>query len=263
MSDRLSETIFTKLQKAIIVGDMPAGSRFPAERDLAEEFGVSRSTVREAVGRLAKSGLVETRPQSGTYVSDYQAKASLDVLIDIMQNGGEVDSDTLRALMETRLLIELHAVKMAVAAFTPDDECELRDIIGIEERSLSDPAAMAECDYRLHARTGVSSMRPAGKTRIRRSVSCARRWSTGRRASWTPWASASRNGRFDWFQIYNCRVRTLPVPHRTTQHHSSGGRHVRSIDSTRIQDQGTEKPLSAHPVVARLLFRGRTAGVEQ
>ncbi len=157
MSDRLSETIFTKLQKAIIVGDMPAGSRFPAERDLAEEFGVSRSTVREAVGRLAKSGLVETRPQSGTYVSDYQAKASLDVLIDIMQNGGEVDSDTLRALMETRLLIELHAVKMAVAAFTPDDECELRDIIGIEERSLSDPAAMAECDYRLHARIMMRS----------------------------------------------------------------------------------------------------------
>lgn len=151
MASRLSETVFTKLQKAIIRGDMPAGSRFPAERDLAGKFGVSRSTVREAVGRLAKSGLVETRPQSGTYVSDYQAKASLDLLVDIMQNGGEVDSDTLLSLMETRMLIELHAVGKAIESFTAEDEIELGNIIAIEERSLPDAAAMAECDYRLHS----------------------------------------------------------------------------------------------------------------
>lgn len=150
MTTRLLESTFKTLQKAILKGDYAPGSRFPAERDLAESLGVSRSTVREAVGRLEKSGLVETRPQSGTYVSDYQTRASLDLLIDIMQNGGEVDSDVLLSLMETRILMELHAVRSAVPALTDDDWSELDTIIEEERGAGNDAATMAQCDYRLH-----------------------------------------------------------------------------------------------------------------
>lgn len=149
-SDRLSESVFKQLQRAILAGEYPPGSRFPAERELAARYGVGRSTVREAVGRLAKSGLVETRPQSGTYVSDYQDGASLDLLVELMQSGGEIDSDTLLSLMDARALIELRAVELAAGRFTAEDRAALAVIVEQERSAAGDTIVMADCDYRLH-----------------------------------------------------------------------------------------------------------------
>ena len=150
MNNRLHESVFLELQKGILKGEYPPGSRFPAERDLAQQYNVSRSTIREAMGKLAKSGLVETRPQSGTYVSEYQTGASLDLLIEIMQKGGEVDSDILLSLMETRSVIELHAARKALKNLAPEDISCLKKIIADEKSSVRNPELMAECDYELH-----------------------------------------------------------------------------------------------------------------
>ncbi|HOO73338.1 MAG TPA: FadR/GntR family transcriptional regulator [Spirochaetota bacterium] len=150
MDNRLHESIFLELQKGILKGKYPPGSRFPSERDLARRYNVSRSTIREAMGKLAKSGLVETRPQSGTYVSEYQTKASLDLLIEIMQRGGEVDSDILLSLMETRSVIELHAARVALENFSPDDIDYLKKIVTDEKANAENPELIAECDYALH-----------------------------------------------------------------------------------------------------------------
>ena len=108
---RLSEKISHYIEKAILKGEYPAGSRFPPERELAERYHVSRTTIREAMGKLSQLGLVETLPQSGNYVTNYLVDGSLDLLIHLMNQSETVDSDVVLALMEFRKMGEVFAVR--------------------------------------------------------------------------------------------------------------------------------------------------------
>ena len=58
------------LERAMVPGALPAGSRLPSERDLSERLSVSRSTLRQVLGALADSGLIQASPQRGWYVTD-------------------------------------------------------------------------------------------------------------------------------------------------------------------------------------------------
>jgi GntR family transcriptional repressor for pyruvate dehydrogenase complex len=66
---RVGEVI-RQLEEAMLDGRFPAQSRLPSERELAQRYGVSRNTVREAIQQLGARGLVACRPRSGVYVSD-------------------------------------------------------------------------------------------------------------------------------------------------------------------------------------------------
>jgi len=147
---RLPEQIALALEKAILKGEYPSGSCLPPERELAERHGVSRSTVREAVGALARLGLVETLPQSGTYVSDYLTAGSLDLLIHLMKNSETVDADVVVSLLEFRRVSELFAVRKAVENATADDTARLTEIVRREGASGAGLEEAADCDYALH-----------------------------------------------------------------------------------------------------------------
>lgn len=147
---RVSEKIALALQKSILQGEFPAGSRFPSERELTERFGASRSSVREAVGRLAQLGLVRTHPQSGTYVTDYRVEGSLDLLAHLMRHGERLDKDAVLSLLEFRRMAESFAVRKAVLAATAEDLLRLESIVEEESKSPVGFREMADCDYALH-----------------------------------------------------------------------------------------------------------------
>ena len=147
---RLSEKIAHYIEKAILKGEYPAGSRFPPERELAERYHVSRTTIREAMGKLSQLGLVETLPQSGNYVTNYLVDGSLDLLIHLMNQSETVDSDVVLALMEFRKMGEVFAVRKAVFNAGEEDIAKLSEIVRRESGSGLDPREIAECDYALH-----------------------------------------------------------------------------------------------------------------
>ncbi|MGQ4515828.1 FCD domain-containing protein [Streptomyces sp. DW26H14] len=64
----LSDQVIAQLRNQIASGEWPVGSRIPTEPELAEQLGVARNTVREAVRALAHTGLLDIRQGSGTYV---------------------------------------------------------------------------------------------------------------------------------------------------------------------------------------------------
>ncbi len=148
---RVSETIALALQTSILQGEFPAGSRFPSERELTERFGASRSSVREAVAKLAQLGLVRTHPQSGTYVTDYRVEGSLDLLAHLMRHGQRLDRETVLSLLEFRRMAESFAVRKAVLAATAEDLRRLESIVKEESRRQIGARDMADCDYALHA----------------------------------------------------------------------------------------------------------------
>lgn len=146
----LTQDIVRRLEKDILGGTYPPGSRFPSEREIAGMYGVSRSTARETVKSLSQLGLLATRPQSGSVVSDYETEASLDLLIHIMKNQ-EVDTDILLPLMEFRKMVEVHAAGCAAEKAGEDDIVLLESIVAREREAGITPDAMTRCDYDLHS----------------------------------------------------------------------------------------------------------------
>ena len=67
---RLADDIVAQLETMILEGTLKAGERLPAERVLAERFGVSRPSLREAIQKLAAKGLLISRHGGGTFVAE-------------------------------------------------------------------------------------------------------------------------------------------------------------------------------------------------
>ena len=73
---RLADDIVAQLETMILEGTLKAGERLPAERVLAERFGVSRPSLREAIQKLAAKGLLISRHGGGTFVAESLAPPS-------------------------------------------------------------------------------------------------------------------------------------------------------------------------------------------
>lgn len=121
MADRvkLYQRVAQDLESAIRAGQFIAGSRLPPERDLADQFAVSRPTIREAMIALEIRGLVEVRHGSGVYVSENRiASCGSDEL-----NVGAFE------LIEARLMFEGEAAALAAAVIPEDQLLELRELL--------------------------------------------------------------------------------------------------------------------------------------
>ncbi|MEE3170331.1 MAG: GntR family transcriptional regulator, partial [Pseudomonadota bacterium] len=82
---RLADTIVEQLETMILEGTLEPGQRLPPERVLAEQFGVSRPSLREAVQRLAAKGLLKSRQGGGNYVAENLGSSFSDPLIPLLE----------------------------------------------------------------------------------------------------------------------------------------------------------------------------------
>src|ERR1700687_418137 len=98
-TSRLFEQIVQQIENSILNGTLKEGSECPPKRQLALQFGVSRTAVREAVKTLREKGLVEAYPGRGTFVTNGTSQAirqSLDLMIRINQQEGSANLAELR-----------------------------------------------------------------------------------------------------------------------------------------------------------------------
>ena len=124
--EKPSTLIVRQLRALIANGTLAPGSLLPPERELAEQFGVSRSQVREALQRLDFFGVVQTFPQSGTRV----ASLGTDALERLIANVLDLDKSDIRALTETRRALEVDAARHAALRAEPEDLARLTEIQG-------------------------------------------------------------------------------------------------------------------------------------
>jgi hypothetical protein len=110
---RLYRRIADQIRELILAGEFPAGSRLPPERDLAQQFGVSRPSLREALIALEISGFVTVMTGSGIYVRTDFAGAEPAAVPD----GGPGPFELIRA----RHLIESEVAAVAAREATPSD----------------------------------------------------------------------------------------------------------------------------------------------
>jgi len=90
-TSRLYEQIVEQIEESILAGRLKPGDQLPAERELAEQFGVSRTAVREAVKALREKGLVEAYPGRGTFVTNVTSQTVRESL-ERLARIGQVDA---------------------------------------------------------------------------------------------------------------------------------------------------------------------------
>lgn len=119
---RLSDDIVEQLETLILEGTLLPGQRLPAERALAEQFGVSRPSVREAVQKLAARGLVISRQGGGNYVCDSLGSSFSDPLMNLLESRPEARRD----LLEFRHTLEADCAYYAARRATDLDRQQLQ-----------------------------------------------------------------------------------------------------------------------------------------
>lgn len=137
-----------RLETALLDGTYPANARLPAERVLAEQFAVSRNTVREAIQRLAARSLVRIRPGAGVFVTDQLRTGISSPWGQLIADHPAVRDD----ILEFRR--ELEGATAYFAAMRRDDKDRERigELLNELERARSadDKTAEAAADAKLH-----------------------------------------------------------------------------------------------------------------
>jgi GntR family transcriptional repressor for pyruvate dehydrogenase complex len=142
------DEVFNHLFDQISNGALPEGYKFPTQDIMAEEFGVSRSTIREAINKLNVLGCLTAKPGVGTIV----AKSST---VGVLSNIGQyrfLNNIDVREFMEARLYLEQAGTKLAVQKATPEDVNKLqRILIGQGEAiATGDKEAISRLDIEFH-----------------------------------------------------------------------------------------------------------------
>lgn len=120
---RLSDDIAGQVETMILEGTLKAGERLPAERVLAEQFGVSRPSLREAIQKLVAKGLLLSRQGGGTYVCDSVGSTFSDPLLHLLENNSDVQRD----LLEFRHTLEGSCAYYAALRATDRDRQRLSE----------------------------------------------------------------------------------------------------------------------------------------
>lgn len=143
--------VIQSIKDMIVSGELTPGARYPSERVLAQRFGVSRNTVREAIQYFVMVGVASTRPGSGTYlVNDSDAlKRTLDAR-QMLEKYNWIE------IQQARRVIEMGVVKLAAKNANREDKIRLRDALKKLDKASEKVETDAEinaylcADYALH-----------------------------------------------------------------------------------------------------------------
>ena len=156
-TSRLYEQIVQQIEESILKGDLKPGDQLPAERELAQRFGVSRTAVREAVKALREKGLVEAYSGRGTFITDgtsHAVRQSLDLMVKIGQPEGSTH------LAEVRAILEPEIAGLAAVRAQESDLVVLREAVAVMDRAQRDPDAYIEADLDFHLALAEAASNP-------------------------------------------------------------------------------------------------------
>ncbi len=143
---KVSSQIADQIRESILAGDFSPGDKLPPERELAEMFGVSRPSVREALNILSSAGLVMSYQGGGTVVLSLVEAGHGGSLSELIRTQQE------RALevIEVRKCMESWTAYFAAQRALPDDLRRMEDILVGMERNLEGRLPSEDLDANLH-----------------------------------------------------------------------------------------------------------------
>ncbi|WP_406840226.1 FadR/GntR family transcriptional regulator [Streptomyces sp. AHU1] len=143
--ETIVDVLEDRLRTDILDGRHPAGSYLPPERRLADGYGVTRTTLKHAFGRLAQAGLLETRHGVGTRVRDYARLGGADLLPMLVRH----DSGWVREVFEVRRGVGASIAERAAERGTRPQRAELGALLAALPRA-EDADAVQLADVEVH-----------------------------------------------------------------------------------------------------------------
>ncbi|MEU6708598.1 FadR/GntR family transcriptional regulator [Streptomyces wuyuanensis] len=134
-----------RLREDILTGRHPAGSYLPPERRLADGYGVTRTTLKHAFGRLVQAGLLETRHGVGTRVRDFARFGGADLLPMLVRH----DAAWIREIFEVRRGIGALIAERAAVRATAEQRADLAALLAAV-RSAEGGDAVQLADIEVH-----------------------------------------------------------------------------------------------------------------
>jgi GntR family transcriptional repressor for pyruvate dehydrogenase complex len=156
-SSRLYEQIVKQIEESVLKGILKPGDQLPAERELAEQFGVSRTAVREAIKALSEKGLVESYSGRGTFITNgtsHAIRQSLDLIMKIGQAEGSSH------LAEVRDILEPEIAALAASRAEEQHLESLREAVNVMDASKQDADAFIEADLDFHLALAEAAANP-------------------------------------------------------------------------------------------------------
>ena len=156
-SSRLYEQIVQQIEESIRKGDLTEGSQLPAERDLATQFGVSRTAVREAIKALQEKGLVDAFPGRGTFVTNGTSNSMRRSLDRIIKSG---EPDGWGYLVEVREILEPEIAALAAQRAEDQDIATMQEAVNVMDQAGQDAEAFIEADLDFHLALAEAAANP-------------------------------------------------------------------------------------------------------
>jgi GntR family transcriptional regulator, transcriptional repressor for pyruvate dehydrogenase complex len=154
--EKPADLIMRQIRQLLSSGVLNAGDRLPPERELASQFGVGRGHVREALRKLEFYGILQTFPQSGTIVASLGAGA----LERLISNLLDLDRDDIKALTETRGILEVHSAQLAAQRASKSAIAEIKDTLDAFRLEVEAGRPAVEEDLMFHLAIAKSSQNP-------------------------------------------------------------------------------------------------------
>ncbi len=142
----LQKTIISKIRDLINYKNLEPGDKLPSERMLSEKFEVTRSSVREAIQKLEFYGLLESKPQSGTFIANIGVIAMNGMIEDILR----LEDPDFKSLVETRILLELKTVRLAAIRRTDEDLEKIKEALDAYTKKVLEGVDAVEEDLLFH-----------------------------------------------------------------------------------------------------------------
>ncbi|MFJ5531742.1 FadR/GntR family transcriptional regulator [Streptomyces sp. NPDC093261] len=141
--ETIVDALEKRLREDILDGRHPAGSYLPPERELADGFGVTRTSLKHAFGRLVHAGLLETRHGVGTRVRDFLRLGGADLLPMLVRHS----PDWIGEIFEVRRSVGALIAERAAAGATAPQIAELRALLAaVGEAAGGDAAQLADAE---------------------------------------------------------------------------------------------------------------------
>jgi GntR family transcriptional repressor for pyruvate dehydrogenase complex len=154
--ERLYQEIVDQIQQQILSGALKPGDQIPAERDLAERFGVSRTAVREAIKSLTEKGLIEVFVGRGTFVTNLSPDRVVESITLLLRN----EPHNVASLQEARDILEVPTARLAAQRRTDAHVARLRAINAELEEEHSISPRLVDGDTEFHVEVARATGNP-------------------------------------------------------------------------------------------------------
>lgn len=157
--DRASQVIVDQIKRHIREESLTPGDRLPNERELCQQFGVSRVTVREALRALEATGLIQVR--LGAHGGSFVTAPSVELVGDNLAQLLTLSPITATAATEARQIFEVSILPLVLERATTEDISELRSLVAASAQAKAEGFYSTEMSAAFHVRLAGCTHNPA------------------------------------------------------------------------------------------------------